>query len=55
MKQAAYDLEKYAENFIQYTIETEPHECVKFNFIQLSKFTLKMYSLDELAANTNNV
>ena len=55
VKQVASDLEKYANNFMQYTIEAEPYECVKFNFIQLSKFILKMHGLDELAANTNDV
>ena len=55
VKQASYDLEKYTENYIKYTLVTELHECLKFNFIQLLKFSLKMYSLDELAETSDAI
>lgn len=56
IRQCAYALEKYAnENFLNYEIYFDKHEILRFKYIDILKFLLKIYKLDLLAERTNNV
>ena len=56
IKNCAYDLEAYAKtNFLDYEIYFEDHEILRFKYIDILKFLLKMYKLDVLAEVTDNV
>ena len=43
------------ENFLNYEIYFDKHEILRFKYIEILKFLLKMYELDLLAEQTNNV
>ena len=56
IKECAKDLEEYAKtNHIDYETNFEKHEILRFDYIQLLKFLLKMYKLDVLAELTGNI